>query len=510
MTIDAYIRVSRIGGRRGESFISKRDQRSRIEAELKRLKLDVGEWLEDLDYSGANVQRPGFQRGLERIRSHVSDGMIVVKLDRFARSVVDAVLTTNDIKEAAGRFISVEEAIDLGTPAGELQFHIIAAFAQFELSRIRESWRSAVTYAVGRGVHVAAYAPLGYDRGADGRLSPNDDAPTVVELFERRARGESWGKLAAWLDTTGCRPVPRMMAVEGADGEEELVERPWTNWTRQSAQGIIRNRVYLGEVRAFGGDPEKAAAKGKVAFEEIVNPNAHPALVAEELWKRANKTETRAAPRDGSIAGQALLPSLVRCGACGHTMVITGRTYRSGPRKGTRVHIYYCRGRYSTGLCPESPAIDGPRLDEYVDECFFTRAREKMPTARALADDISLELLEAAVMEAEEELAAFFAESAPRTEAAKRIRKERLSDLEAELEGAMERLESERGKFETRETLVAGLTSGSLVEAWPTLPVHAKRRLLAAAIDHIEIAPSNGLRGHRAPPVSARATICWS
>jgi site-specific DNA recombinase len=86
--MDGYIRVSRVGGRSGDSFISPRVQRDAISrwAAAHGLTMDV--WHEDLDQSGGKMTRPAFDELLARIESHETDGVVVAKPDRFGRSLV--------------------------------------------------------------------------------------------------------------------------------------------------------------------------------------------------------------------------------------------------------------------------------------------------------------------------------------------------------------------------------------------------------------------------------------
>jgi DNA invertase Pin-like site-specific DNA recombinase len=89
-TADGYIRVSRRGGREGESFISPEVQRKKIADWAALHEVEVVAWWEEIDWSGAKLQRPMFQQALERCEAGETGGIIVARLDRFARSAVDA------------------------------------------------------------------------------------------------------------------------------------------------------------------------------------------------------------------------------------------------------------------------------------------------------------------------------------------------------------------------------------------------------------------------------------
>jgi site-specific DNA recombinase len=110
--LDGYVRVSRVGGREGGSFVSPQLQRERIEAAAWNAGAEIAEWHEDLDESGGNSERPGFVKALERVEAGQTDGIVVAKLDRFARSVLDAQKALRRIDDADGTFISAEDGFD--------------------------------------------------------------------------------------------------------------------------------------------------------------------------------------------------------------------------------------------------------------------------------------------------------------------------------------------------------------------------------------------------------------
>src|SRR5215207_6471812 len=98
--VDGYVRVSRVAGREGESFISPEVQRKKIEAWAELHEVQVGQWWEELDQSGRRRDRPMFQEALRRCEAGETGGMVVARLDRFARSAVDALEAIKRLNEA--------------------------------------------------------------------------------------------------------------------------------------------------------------------------------------------------------------------------------------------------------------------------------------------------------------------------------------------------------------------------------------------------------------------------
>src|SRR5512133_2925266 len=169
-TADGYIRVSRRAGREGESFISPEVQRKKIADWARLHEVEMVHWWEEVDQSGAKLERPMFQQALARCEAGETGGIVVARLDRFARSAVDALTSIRRLTDAGGRLVSVEDNFDGSTPMGRFAIGILVLIAELELERIKSGWEIAVREAVERGVHISARTPTGYKRTKGGRL----------------------------------------------------------------------------------------------------------------------------------------------------------------------------------------------------------------------------------------------------------------------------------------------------------------------------------------------------
>jgi DNA invertase Pin-like site-specific DNA recombinase len=114
----AYIRVSRVGGRSGDSFISPEIQEDAISAMAQRLGLTIIETITELDVSGGNADRVGWQGALAMVESGKAEALIVYNLSRFSRSQLDALAAIDRIKAAGGRLHSAQEGSFDDSPSG--------------------------------------------------------------------------------------------------------------------------------------------------------------------------------------------------------------------------------------------------------------------------------------------------------------------------------------------------------------------------------------------------------
>src|SRR3954454_19057542 len=106
MRLDGYIRVSQVRGREGDSFISPAQQRDKITAWIEAYGHELAAVHEELDESGARRDRPKLLEALERVERGDTHGIVVAKLDRLGRTLIDGVQYIQRIQDAGGVFVS--------------------------------------------------------------------------------------------------------------------------------------------------------------------------------------------------------------------------------------------------------------------------------------------------------------------------------------------------------------------------------------------------------------------
>jgi DNA invertase Pin-like site-specific DNA recombinase len=206
LCIDSYVRVSRVGGRRGERFISPVVQRGLIEGWAAARGARALEVFEEPTTRGRRADRPLLEQALQRVKGGISDGVVVARVTRFGRSLLSGIAAIERIHLAGGRFVAVSEGLDTGTDTGRLVLGILFSLGEWESERVGVDWDQARATAIARGVSLSAGTPVGYRRTRSGRLRPVPEwAAIVVEAFRRRADGESCASLARWLEALGIR-----------------------------------------------------------------------------------------------------------------------------------------------------------------------------------------------------------------------------------------------------------------------------------------------------------------
>lgn len=357
--MDAYIRVSRVAGRTGESYISPKVQREQIERWAEYKGVEIVRWHVDEDWSGGTHDRPGLDAAIEHCLSGESDGIVSAKIDRFSRFTEAGLRDLRRLDAANARLAFVMEDIDTSGPIGKFVYTIMLAMAEYFLDQIKASWIVAKERAVRRGAKISR-TPWGYQRNEDGTLSPHPERAEIVSEAFRLAASENIQAAMTYL---------RRVA-------------PERGWNTTKVRRLLSQTSYLGETR-YGDD--------------LVQPGTHEPLVSRAVFEAAKDTPTRRRPKEAFP-----LSGFAQCGTCGQHMV-GARSGRNGDR------TYRCSASLvQNSLECERPAVITAHLIENyvrgIAEEFLVAHLDEVVATGETGD---IDLLEQVIIEAEAELDAF-------------------------------------------------------------------------------------------------------
>ena len=380
----AYVRVSDIGGR--EELMSPELQLDAIRGMARREGLEIVRTITELDKSGRDRKRPGWNEAVQAVEKGEVRGIAVYNLSRFSRSMIDALRALDRIEKAGGALYTAEG--DFGnTATGRLMRDILLRFAQFEVERITEGFEAAQTKAIARGIHFSV--PHGYVRDLDKdsptyrRLVPDPVAAERVRgIFERRADGWSWRRLALWFVEQGGSPKARVNPVTGT------LERAATP---MSMRLTVRNVTYLGHAR----------------HGSKVNVKAHEPIIDAALFHKANAVKGVYHKPDRSLSANMLLRGVACCEGCGYRLQVVSSRYKN-PESGKleRAAVYGCKHLH----CKEKGFARASELDAEVVSRIFAYINRRGPAhATKPGNDVGAQLrqAEAELAETEADLTAF-------------------------------------------------------------------------------------------------------
>lgn len=150
----------------------------------------------DFGFSGSNVERPAFQNLMEDAKDGKFDMVLVTKIDRFARSIIDCLVNIEKLQNYNVAFAATSQPIDTSSAMGKLTLNIMAAFADFEREIIRERMKTGRKAAEKRGIvcnrprlnisenKVMKYINKGLSATATAKVLDIDPATVVKRLNE--------------------------------------------------------------------------------------------------------------------------------------------------------------------------------------------------------------------------------------------------------------------------------------------------------------------------------------
>ncbi len=298
---------------------------------------------DDGGFTGGNLERPALQRLLADLEAGRIDCVVVYKVDRLSRSLLDFARLMEKFDRHKVAFVSVTQEINTASSMGRLILNVLLSFAQFEREIISERTRDKIAATRRKGKWSGGPLLLGYDIDERGtRLNVNEhEAVQVRTIFQM------------YLDHGGLLPVVR-----------ELESRGWTNkhWqtraghssgggriTKTALHRLLSNVLYIGKIR----------------YKHEIHIGEQPALIDLETWAKVQALLQRNGRSGGgpnhNTAG-FLLKGLLRCQACDCSMT------PSHTSRGNRRYRYYvCTNAQKRGWdhCP-SKSIPAAQIEGYV------------------------------------------------------------------------------------------------------------------------------------------------
>ena len=244
---------------------------------------------DDYGLSGGNMNRPALKDLLADCESGLVGIVIVYKVDRLSRSIVDFAELSKDFDKWGVNFVSVTQDINTSTSSGRMMLNILMTFAQYEREIISERTRDKMAASRKKGKWVGGVTPYGY-RVEKGRLIiVPAQAKTVQNVFLRFCESQSPKLVAYELNKSG------------------LTTRKGKAWTKGHIYRILNNFSYI----------------GKVNYKGHVCKGEQDAIIDDELWKRTHEILSGNAPVKefkGKVETVAPLRGVIHCGHCNGAM----------------------------------------------------------------------------------------------------------------------------------------------------------------------------------------------
>src|ERR1700683_907986 len=201
---------------------------------------------DDGGFTGGNIERPAVSRLLEEIDAHRVDCVMVYKVDRLSRSLLDFARLMDLFDQRSVSFVSVTQQFNTTTSLGRLTLNILLSFAQFEREIIGERTRDKMSAARRKGKWVGGTPMLGYGiHPAGGRLVVNEkEARRVREIFSLYQVHRSLTEVVGELDRRGWKTKSWKLKV--------AIRHAGRRFTKNSLRRLLMNVIYAGKVKHRG------------------------------------------------------------------------------------------------------------------------------------------------------------------------------------------------------------------------------------------------------------------
>jgi site-specific DNA recombinase len=331
----------------------------------------VADDYDDGGFSGGTLERPALKRLLADVKAAKVDVIVVYKIDRLSRSMLDFLNLIEMFENHGVTFVSVTQSFNTKDAMGRMALNILVTFAQFERELIGERIRDKVAASRKRGKWMGGWAPLGYLVRDRKLVIDPSDAERVRSIFRRFVQLKSATLLARELVAAGATNRYGHVLDKGV------------------LYRLLNNRVYIGE----------AVHKG------TSYPGEHEPIIDQKLWDQVH-TILRVSPRTRAGIGRAQTPAPLRgllFGPDGSAMSPT-HTRRSG-----KLYRYYIS---QTAMKRGSDCSVGPVPAGEIERIVLDQVRNVITTpeiivqtwraARKLGRDVTESEVRSALSEFEE------------------------------------------------------------------------------------------------------------
>jgi DNA invertase Pin-like site-specific DNA recombinase len=225
---------------------------------------------EDGGISGGTMKRPGLQQMIEDMKQGKIQTVVVYKVDRLSRSIMDFHNMMKEFDKYECNFVSITQAFDTSNSMGKLTLNMLLSFAQFEREVSSERVRDKIRASKRKGLWTGGTPPLGYDIKDKQLITNKAEAEIIHNLFNKYLELKSLSKLKQYTD------------------EHSIISKQWmtSNGINRGGHALsvsmlnrmLRNKIYIGKI-----ENKKA---------EKTYPGKHKEIVKRELFNQVQELLT--------------------------------------------------------------------------------------------------------------------------------------------------------------------------------------------------------------------------
>jgi len=300
---------------------------------------------DDGGFTGGNMDRPALKRLLEDVKEGKVNCIVVYKIDRLSRSLMDFSKIVDILDQHGTSFVSVTQHFNTKDSMGRLTLNILLSFAQFEREIISERTRDKIAASRRKGKWTGGIPVLGYDVDKDisKLIINNSEADRVRHIFNLYLEKKSLRDVGRELESLGWK------------------SKTWITKRGKNYGGVIYNKQRLSHML------NNVIYIGKITYKDEIHEGEHEAIIDNDTWQEVQaqlKSGDRSADQRPN-KHKALLRGLMHCSACNKQMI-----HIPVAKKNNKIYRYYtCLNAHNNGWdkCP-SPSIPATEIESFVLE----------------------------------------------------------------------------------------------------------------------------------------------
>lgn len=414
----------------------------------------------DKGYSGSNTHRPGFEKMINDFESGLCTKLIVYKVDRISRSILDFADIVGILDKYKVKFASATETFDTSTPIGRAMLHIIMVFAQLERETIQNRITDNYYARAKKGYYMGGPAPYGFKKVAavaDGHktsmYAPDEiQLPNLLKMFELYLSNMSLGDISRYLNENG---IP---AAKGGNWESSKISRLLNNpayvkadadvYTYYASRGVkIENDIseFTGVRGCYlYGKRDRNARKYTNVEDHVLSLALHEGVLESSPWLRCqDKLNSNVQIGNSGQGKYSWLSGIIKCGYCGYSLVVVrSKDYKK----------FYCSGHRSYHLCNEfGEGKNVEDIEEVVRSQIFERIEAMSSTICSFeeADTILINSIKLKLISVENQIEHIINQICNAGEALTRLLNSKAEALITEKESLQKELEKETSAVRT-------------------------------------------------------------
>lgn len=453
---------------------------------------------EDRGFSGKNTVRPGFQKMMEDIRNGLIKKVVVYRLDRMSRSILDFARIVEEFNKYDVEFISTTEKFDTATPMGKAMLSIVMVFAQLERETIQQRITDNYYERGKKGMFLGGNVPFGFklkltkiDGIKTNKLIPNENIQHVIEMYRKYACSKaSLGEITSDLNARGITTIFN------------------NSWDSGKISRLLRNPVYVradihvynyyknkgciihNDIEEFDGTKgiylygKNASNSYKYldleGYHVVLAP--HEGVIDSDIFLNCQrKLDNNKQIKNTGKSKHTWLSGLVKCKKCGYAMTVNQASL--SPKNNTYTIYLRCSGRAIRRVC-DANSVRVKIVEDYVKNKIFNHIKDfnnKLKEEHS-QDNKKTKELQTLIIAKETEIENLIDNLAKAKGAAMKYINQRIETLDNELIELRERLINMQAKSLNTETVV---DLNRVIELWDEFDLEDKKEICNELIDKI-------------------------